>query len=157
MKKTLAFLCIVVIVATTLLPLIALADTRYVYTKDGKSLNLRQQDRKHSLRHEDHRSGIPGRRMGLREVWEALRLRDEQVSVGSETAAQEDPDYSPVMPARLRQEAHCKNPDDRLVIRVFAAYQKITLGELFRQKLLWSAPQCTMAKPCAELALGCTV
>ena len=41
MKKTLAFLCIVVIVATTLLPLIALADTRYVYTKDGKSLNLR--------------------------------------------------------------------------------------------------------------------
>ena len=41
MKKTLVFLCIVVIVATTLLPLIALADTRYVYTKDGKSLNLR--------------------------------------------------------------------------------------------------------------------
>ena len=41
MKKTLAFLCIVVIIATTLLPLIALADTRYVYTKDGKTLNLR--------------------------------------------------------------------------------------------------------------------
>ena len=44
------------------------------------------------------------------------------------------------MPARLRQEAHCKNPDDRSVIRVFAAYQKITLGELFRQKLIVVCP-----------------
>ena len=52
--------------------------------------------------------------MGLREVWKALRLRDEQVSVGSETTAQEDPDHSPVMPARLRQEAHHKNPDDQI-------------------------------------------